>query len=120
MTWHKKITSLLDGTALGILPERLDWTGYISLYKLFMQAPPHEQNNITEAMQEIIEESRESKEDKQWFLAADIIHLGYSLNIEQLVDAVKKIDPEKAPTSESKYAVEYACQVFLATSSTNQ
>ena len=115
MDWHQKIIDLLSGAAFGIPPERLDWTGYISVYKLFSQVPVTEHEVIIQAMTQVIREAATSRNEQAWRLASDIMHLGYSLGIHTSTfrDAVKKLAPERAPTDALKDAATYARNTYL-------
>ncbi|MDP3795093.1 MAG: hypothetical protein Q8R13_04155 [bacterium] len=112
MTAHETIVSLLRGKALGIPAERLDWTGYTSVYKLFKEASPDHRERIIDAMIQIIEQARGSQDEELWQLAADTIHLGYSLRIGRLQGIVEGIDPGKVPEP-VRDSVTYACETYL-------
>lgn len=74
MRLRERIIHLLNGQAFDVPRERLGWNGYISVYNLFIGAQQEQQDEIINAMLQIVNDTKNSKNEEPWLLAADVIH----------------------------------------------
>ena len=114
MRWRERIIHSLNGQAFGVPRERLGWNGYMSVYNLFIEARQEQQDEIIDAMLQIINDAKNSKDEEPWLLAADVIHLVYSLKIEdkRFEETANQIDIQTAPTEHSRNAMQYALDTY--------
>lgn len=87
--YYRQIRGLLTGEILGIPKERLEWVGYTEVLELYTRTPVGERSQIVEAMQKII------RDDTDWGVVADTIHLAYSLRISELRGAIGTFREER-------------------------
>jgi Golgi nucleoside diphosphatase len=71
MKWQNTIAELLEGTP----KSRLGWTGFSTLYSMFLVASVDDKTEMLESMRELIEFAIKTRDEDRWRFAANIIYL---------------------------------------------
>ncbi len=116
MNWRNRIIELLTGEAFEIPEPRLDWTGFSSVYSIYLNASSRDKVNILMAMRFIIEDNINSQDEGRWKLIANIIHLSTFMGntSEILGKVIFELDPKAAPTDQLRGIIAYAKDSYKA------
>ena len=115
MKYKKKLAELLSGKALGVPRDRVGWAGYMAAHGLYEQTTQGDRSALVDAMLDLIQDASTAPNEENWLLAADVIHLAYSVGLrdERIDHLVRRLASVTAPNEQCRDAMHYASASYL-------